>query len=390
MERTRYLPAVDGMRGVAAILVLDYHVALYFSFSKGALGSAVLIDHFYLAVDLFFIMSGFVIAHSFDARMAVGMTILEFMVIRLRRLYPMVLAGVFLGSLTLFAFLLLTPQIGLVRIEWAIGAGLLLLPTTALAEFKPWSFPANSPHWSLSYEMIMSFAYAATFRFLKGRIFAFVTLSALFACIAVAYSNGGLNLGFRISDFAVASGRIVFPFFLGVALRRSRFFKPGTIRYGYVAIPLLLLIVINPIPATLLYDTLAVTALLPALVWLTASAKPMARSDALAALAGEVSYPLYALHFPLVVAFSNCSKYLKLSHSQNLALAAFCAVFALIFSFFVYKTIDVPVRRYLGRARDAGPARPQKMTHTITSMGQQGSLRGEPNEGVVEHSPSLP
>ncbi|WP_158811691.1 acyltransferase [Beijerinckia sp. L45] len=351
-ERTRYFAAVDGMRGIAAILVMDYHVALYFSFNKGVSGATILADHFYLVVDLFFVMSGFVIAHSFDAKMISGMTCLEFMASRLRRLYPMVVIGVLFGATTLLAFLYVTPQVGFSRIVLCVMSGLLLLPTTVLTAFKPWAFPANSPHWSLSYEMVLSFGYALTFPFLKNRVLIVATACAAAVLVTVAFTVGGLNIGFVVSDYALAFGRVVYPFLIGMTLRRSGLFKPATQRHGYLAVPLILIVIINPIPATWYYDAFVVVFVLPCLVWLAAAAKPVPGVDFLFALAGEISYPLYALHFPIVVAFSNASKAMRLSPSQNLFAGLACAVFAFCVAYVVYRYIDVPIRRYLGAGRN--------------------------------------
>ena len=68
------------MRGMAAIAILIYHAEKYLGMQ--------LLPNAYLAVDLFFLLSGFVIAHNYDGKFTGGMSLTNFMVQRLIRLYP--------------------------------------------------------------------------------------------------------------------------------------------------------------------------------------------------------------------------------------------------------------------------------------------------------------
>ena len=89
---------LDGLRGVAALLVVWYHVFEGFSFAGGTLIESI--NHGYLAVDFFFILSGFVISYAYDDRWAKGFTMRQFFVRRLIRLHPMVLMGALIGIVT--------------------------------------------------------------------------------------------------------------------------------------------------------------------------------------------------------------------------------------------------------------------------------------------------
>ena len=347
MRSSKYFPALDGMRGVAAILALLHHVVIYFSLDSGPLHISFMHDHLYLLVDCFYVMSGFVIAHSFDAKIASGMSFWRFMWFRVLRLYPMIVLGVLFGAVTLIAFWITKPEISGWAISWSIVSGTLLIPTTALLEYKPFAFPVNSPHWSLSFEMILCVAYAMLFaRASHRRLLATAFITGV-ALIGAAYKAGNLDIGFFWQDYWLALGRVFFPFLIGVIIRRSRMFKPETTGLGYLAIPILCLVLWNPIPATWQYDAVCDLVVLPPVVWLIASAKPSKSLDPIASVGGEMSYPLYAIHFPFVIALANMSKILHLGALNNFLLSIACSLFVIGFSLVCYYYFDIPVRRQL-------------------------------------------
>lgn len=90
-EKPHYI-LLDGLRGVAALMVLVFHVF--------DVCSSNIIPHGYLAVDLFFVLSGFVIGYAYDDRWQQGLTAGQFFRRRLIRLHPMVLVGGLLGDIS--------------------------------------------------------------------------------------------------------------------------------------------------------------------------------------------------------------------------------------------------------------------------------------------------
>ena len=90
---------LDGLRGVAALLVVFYHIFEGLSFAAG--GTLITtINHGYLAVDFFFILSGFVIGYAYDDRLRKSMTLGNFFKRRLIRLHPMILMGAVIGAIS--------------------------------------------------------------------------------------------------------------------------------------------------------------------------------------------------------------------------------------------------------------------------------------------------
>ncbi len=339
-----YLTGLDGMRGLAAYIVLNYHVVTFFMPNWA---QAWFAPHAYLAVDCFFVMSGFVMAHAFDDKLKAGMTVRDFALHRFLRLYPLILAGVALGAVSLIGYCLVTPGVPLLAAIEAVVSGALLLPTDAMAKFKPYDFPVNIAFWSLSYEVILCVGYAAFARFLTGKRMIAALVVAAGGVIWLAAGKPGLDIGFRVGEFGPAFARVVYPFLIGIFLRRLPAFAPQRTAYGYLAIPLIGLVLVNPFPGSGLYDAVTVIAVIPLLVWLAATAREAAPFDRFAALAGTLSYPLYALHFPIVVILANLGKKLGFDETQTLCLAFACMVVSLGAAMLTYVVYDKPVRAWL-------------------------------------------
>ncbi|EJC85714.1 LOW QUALITY PROTEIN: putative acyltransferase [Rhizobium leguminosarum bv. trifolii WSM2297] len=94
MNRPDYIPSLDGLRGIAALLVVQAHVGLIFPAASAHLttmGSE--------AVGLFFALSGFLMAHLYGSRPVTRETVLDFLVSRFARIYPVYLAAVLLVAM---------------------------------------------------------------------------------------------------------------------------------------------------------------------------------------------------------------------------------------------------------------------------------------------------
>ncbi|MBP2448750.1 acyltransferase family protein [Rhizobium leguminosarum] len=94
MNRPDYIPSLDGLRGIAALLVVQAHVGLIFPTASAHLttiGSE--------AVGLFFALSGFLMAHLYGSRPVTRENVLDFLVSRFARIYPVYLAAVLLVAM---------------------------------------------------------------------------------------------------------------------------------------------------------------------------------------------------------------------------------------------------------------------------------------------------
>jgi peptidoglycan/LPS O-acetylase OafA/YrhL len=146
---------LDGLRGVAALLVLWYHVHEGFSFASG---SPIIegINHGYLAVDFFFMLSGFVISYAYDDRLGKSLSLGGFFKRRLIRLHPMVVLGAIWGTV---CFLMQGSvqwdgtHVATSAVMIALLCAMFFIPAAPQSCYEVRgngeSFPLNGPAWSL-------------------------------------------------------------------------------------------------------------------------------------------------------------------------------------------------------------------------------------------------
>lgn len=150
---------LDGLRGVAALLVVWYHVHEGFAFAGG--GMITGINHGYLAVDFFFMLSGFVISYAYDDRWTKGLSLKDFFKRRIIRLHPMVIIGAIIGAIT---FMLQGSvqwdgtHIATLAVMLAMICAMFIIPATSGCCYEVRGngemFPLNGPSWSLFFEYI--------------------------------------------------------------------------------------------------------------------------------------------------------------------------------------------------------------------------------------------
>lgn len=273
--------ALDGLRGVAALGVLLYHVADW-SGRRGWFG------HGYLAVDFFFCLSGFVLAHAFERR-KIGFG--GYFVARWVRVWPMLAIATLAGAA-------LTGR-GDPGVWSDLARGLLLLPKLGPVEAGtfPSLFPYNPLAWSLCLEVLVSLAWFPVRRAPDVAVVGFVLLSGA-ALLFVAIGMGGLQTGWDQATFGLGVLRAAYPFAIGWLCWRHR--AALSVRAAWAPALALLLALTLPVWPTLvangLYDFACTSLLFPILVMLGAF-DPGGRLAALCARLGGVSYPLYALHW---------------------------------------------------------------------------------------------
>jgi peptidoglycan/LPS O-acetylase OafA/YrhL len=334
MTARRY-PTLDGLRGVAALAVLMLHLD-HPSFRMP--GSA------YAAVDLFFLISGFVIAQAYEDRIRRG-GLLPFLRARMIRLYPMLLVGLlilpayFIAVFARYGIAPATPA----QVAGSLGAGLLFLPSHLPASRlldASLLFPLDGPVWSLMLEMGVNLAYALLLPWLSRRALAFIVLVSGCALIALQVTQGGLDLGWGWANLWGGVPRASFSFVLGVLIFRLDIPRPRT------PPPLVL-----AAAAALFFapPLLAVLVGFP-LVLIAATPTDAPASRAMTA-AGALSYPLYVIHLP---ALYWIRWLLPLGLPEWASVAASLAL-ALLAAYLALKLWDEPVRRWL--ARRATPIR---------------------------------
>ena len=342
-------------------------VVTFHTFEAYAGGNPIkqIINHGYLAVDFFFLLSGFVIAYAYDDRWS-RMTQWEFYKRRLIRLQPMVIMGSLIGA-ALFYFqqgpvfpLVATTPVWKMLLVMLLGCTLLPLPVSL--DIRGWQemHPLDGPAWSLFFEYIGNILYAVGFRKMSNRVLTvFVLLAAGFLVqLAVFGPRGDMIGGWALdaTQLHIGFARLLFPFFAGILLMRLG--KRIQIK-GAFAICSLLLIVALSLPRfggtqhhwmNGLYEALCIIVLFPIIVAIGAGEK---RADGLsiriARFFGDLSYPLYITHYPLIYIYTAWVIQKRIPPAQGAIWGALLLVVAVSIAYACLKLYDEPVRRWLSR-----------------------------------------
>ncbi len=339
---TRHYAALDGLRGIAAIAVVCLHTGDYFQLRY-------LPYHAYLAVDFFFMLSGFVIAHAYDKRLATGMGVGTFMKIRLIRLYPMVLLGMLVGLAAFLGKDATSGGIRLIPLLQATAMNLCFLPSPALTYLRPWGFPIDNPLWSLCFEVWINLLYVVIFRFLTvSRLAAILAVGAGLSVWAAVVFHG-LNTGFIWATFYTGGARVLFPFFFGVVLARLCLRHRADWPWAHVACLALIAALVAPSFHDAALDPILVLLVFPAILAIAAQASANRVLDPIWQRLGVLSYPLYAIHYPFLVVISNFSHGHHFSPVANNLTALFTVMFVLVIGWLAATLYDAPVRRFLNK-----------------------------------------
>ncbi|MBR1732502.1 MAG: acyltransferase [Alloprevotella sp.] len=369
---------LDGLRGVAALIVILYHVFECFDWSPAPRG--------YLAVDFFFVLSGFVIGYAYDDRWGCGLKPGGFFRRRLIRLHPMVVLGALLGAV---CFLLQgcrmwdgTPvATGLVMLALLLNMLMLPLPVGVAADVRGNGemFPLNGPNWSLFFEYIGNVLYALLLRRMPTRWLCAVAVVTGGLLGYVTLSDGYLGVGWSVADGGFWSGlvRMLFPYTVGMLMARRIGKCPahkgdGFTQGGIFTDASLVLVLAAVVPlffgelplwAGGLYDVLCVALVFPAVVWHTARLCPVhegiradsgRRGTRIIRFLGDLSYPLYAVHYPLMYLFyahigftGELVPIAKVHDVWPVALAL--PIGCILLAWLSLHYYDLPVRRWLTR-----------------------------------------
>lgn len=351
---------LDGLRGVAALMVVVFH--LFEAYSGGSPHRQI-INHGYLAVDFFFLLSGFVVAYAYDDRWA-SMGQWRFYKRRLVRLQPMIIVGGVIGAALLaFQHSPIFPKLEAVTAWQVVGVMMLsfvMIPLLPSAEIRGWGeiYPLNGPQWSLFYEYVANILYAVGLRKLPIRwLAALVGVSALtLVGLLVLGPRGDVIGGWALDAKGVQIGltRVMFPFFAGVLLMRLG--KRIRIRHGFAVCSLLLVAALS-LPrfggterlwVNGLYEAACVILLFPLIVAIGAGEKDAeGPSVRIARFFGDLSYPLYITHYPLIYVYTAWVVDQKIPAAQGAMVGAGVFAAAVAIAWISLKLYDEPVRRWL-------------------------------------------
>ena len=361
---------LDGLRGVAAMLVVAFH--LFETYSKGA--PYQIINHGYLAVDFFFVLSGFVIGYAYDDRWD-KMTTWGFFKRRLVRLQPMLVIGAVIGLLfylfgdqPMFRLIAETPGW---KLALVFVLGCFMIPVRPSMDVRGWdeSFPINGPQWTLFFEYIANILYALVFRHLPKwglaicvAVFAFFTLDFTLGWdvlgIAPAYQGrviGGWSV--TVEQFYVGFTRLLYPFFCGLLISRIGKFIKVNGGFWWCSLILAIILVMPRIGAPTaqgfifngIYEAVCILFLFPLLVMMGAGSQIKGvKSIKICKFFGDLSYPLYITHYPLIyMQMAWTASHPEAPVWQHVMMSVCIFIMAIFLAWATLKLIDEPVRKWL-------------------------------------------
>lgn len=292
--------ALDGLRGLAALAVMLGHFTQFWGLNwfKNA-GSAV---------DLFFVLSGLVIVHSYGQKIIGRMKFREFLFIRFLRLAPLNIAGILISACTLLVMNQALAQ------NYKISVSILLKAMVLGIGFIPYEnpyswpygnyasaagmFPLNLPAWSLFFEMlayIICFAYIAVTKKRPSVVFCLICFS-IFVVTTIYTQN--VNPGWESSHLYLGIARVIGAFFAGALILKLDTtptpFKSTLAIISFIAA--FCLFAVGSTHAVMIN----IFILIPILIWSVRSLVITGLLKTTCIFLGFISFPLYILHIPFV------------------------------------------------------------------------------------------
>jgi len=362
VESKPHYQILDGLRGVAAVIVVLFHIL-----EAHAMGNRTeqIINHGYLAVDFFFLLSGFVISYAYDDRWG-KMSLNDFFLRRIIRLHPMIIVGSLIGALMFYfqdsevlGMNISEVPVGRMLIVMLIGC--TLIPVGKGLDVRGWNemHPLNGPAWSLFFEYIANIAYALVLRRLSNVIL--FVLAVLAACFTLhhllTHSNGDMIGGWTIDNplqLKIGFTRLAYPFLAGLLLARVVKLRFINNAFPITAIFLTILLAMprvgvkDEVWQNGLYDALCILILFPLIIWLGAGGNVKGeRPKRFCKFLGDISYPIYITHYPLIYTYTAWVANGDRTLEQCWLYASLTFVGSVAVAYGTMKIYDIPVREWL-------------------------------------------
>jgi peptidoglycan/LPS O-acetylase OafA/YrhL len=287
---------------------------------------------------------------------------------RLIRLHPMLIAGAIIGAITFLVQGGVTwsgESVSLAQVLLCLGLTFLFIPSVPGGSYEVRGngelFPLNGPYWSLFFEYIGNLLYGLLLRRLSTKV-----LAVLVALLGITFfwfatcnisEYGSIGVGWTLDTVNFCGGllRMLFPFTLGMLL--SRTFKPRPVRGAFWLCSILLVALfavpyieaMQPLCMNGVFEMTCIMLIFPAIVLLAASCTSVgAGTNCIATFLGELSYPLYTVHYPLMYLFyagliANGKYNFTSAPWQSLGVMAA----SILLAFVLMKWYDTPIRKWL-------------------------------------------
>lgn len=285
---------LDGLRGIAAFMIVFYHLDIVYRiggpFARG-----------YLFVDLFFLLSGFVLTVSTEKKLRTGINAFEFTWARYKRLFPLVAVGVAVALVRALVIGLADP---LTLLLW-VALDLAMIPS--LVGAGPF-YRFNGPQWTLFYELLANFLHALVLKNVGTRMM--LGLAAVMGgwLIYTVQQHGADTMGVNAPSWQtwwMALPRVGFSYVLGVWFGRKyrEGFRTSSMPWWVaLVVPVLGIMAVPYLPLGRANgDLLFVMAFMPVMMWLVAMAQPPQGLKGPMEWLGNFSLPLYCVHLTVLV-----------------------------------------------------------------------------------------
>lgn len=342
----QHIVALDGLRGVAAISVALGH------FHLGQ--RAGFFSHAGLAVDFFLFLSGFVISLAYQSKLEQGLSLKDFFIMRIMRLYPMIFVGTIIG-------ISLSNSDNFIMNE--TNGGSFVLMRVAFFQFFmiPFatpnsSFLLNFVFWSLFWEIFLNALHAVAARWLSKTNVLIIFAAALLGLVSVAAAFDTVFVGFGAGwNFLAGGVRLGFCYVGGIAMFRFR----ARISAIMPKLPFVIvaagLFALLALPFKVDHPAEGVLMLALALPIMLALGIVGTDGGFAARALGTLSYPLYAIHAP-IVSFVQ-SHVVVASPLPSLPLRVLTFAGLLFVSYVLGRWVDLALVRWLRARKFANPLR---------------------------------
>jgi peptidoglycan/LPS O-acetylase OafA/YrhL len=343
----QHFDVLDGLRGTAALVIVASHLleAIFPNYVANPL------RHAYLAVDFFFLLSGFVVSYAYDARWPT-LRVQDFFRLRLIRLHPLVLLSAVIGGLCYWfdPFVGESQHVRGLLLGTCLVLGSMLLPAPGLPNRADLTHSLNAPGWSLMQQYLANIAYALVGRRLSRRSLQLVVAAAAIALTVTAISRWSVQGGWSWASWWLAPIRVTFSFSAGLLLCRQGLRLHLRLPATYLWLSLLLLLIFAAPASRIngLYEASCIIVVFPLIVAVGVGAGSAGRLNGLCRFLGNLSYPLYLVHFPFVQIFAHWLAVAHPSPTNIMVVACALSLFFVALAWAALRWYDEPIRAWLG------------------------------------------